>query len=354
MPVAALLGMQRWKRRAIAAAFSADGPPPFAGTAAQALRLARGRGAVACWATRVPPGFAEACAEARVPLLLVEDGFLRSVGLGAEFAPAASLCVDAVAHYDPRAPSRLEALLAAGGFGAPLLARAAALRARIVARGVTKYNLPGPAAPLPDDGRPRLLVLGQVEDDASVRLGALGAVRTNLGLLRAVRAAHPEAAIIFRPHPDVRTGYRRGHVPARLLRGLADHVAAGGDVAALYPQVQGVHAMTSLGGFEALLRGVPVTTWGAPFYAGWGLATDMHPPPRRGIPRTLDELVAAALLLYPRYTHPLSGARCEAEDVLDLLERPAAWPPLPPLRRLWLHGWRAGGRLLGWGRRPWA
>lgn len=353
--MAALLGMQRWKRRAVAAAFAADGPPPFAESGGEALRLARAAGgAVACWATRLPPGFAAACAAAGVPLLLVEDGFLRSVGLGAEFAPAASLCVDAVAHYDPSAPSRLEALLVEGGFDAALMARAAALRARIVALGVTKYNLGGGAALLPARGaRPRLLVLGQVEDDASIRLGATGAVRTNLGLLRAVRAANPGAAIIFRPHPDVRTGYRRGHVPARLLRGLADHVAAGGDVAALYGQVDAVHGITSLGGFEALLRGVPVTCWGAPFYAGWGLTADMAPIPRRGVARGLDELVAAALILYPRYTHPATGARCAAEDILDLLAEPAAWPPLPAGRRLWLRWWRVQGRLLGWGRRLW-
>lgn len=352
--MAALLGMQRWKRRAIAAAFAEDGAPPFAETGAAALRLARGGGAVACWATRVPPGFAEACAAAGVPLLLVEDGFLRSVGLGAEFAPAASLSLDTVPHYDPRQPSRLETLLHEGGFDPALLRRAALLRQRLVAAGVTKYNLGGQAAPLPADGRPRLLVLGQVEDDASIRLGATGAVRTNLALLRAVRAAHPEALVVFRPHPDVRTGYRRGHVPPRLLAGLADHLAETGDVAALYGQVDGVHVMTSLGGFEALLRGVPVTTWGAPFYAGWGLTRDMAPPPRRGVARSLDELVAAALLLYPRYTHPVTGARCEAEDILDLLADPAAWPPLPPGRRLWLRWWRVQGRMLGWARRLWA
>ena len=38
--------------------------------------------------------------------------------------------------------------------------------------------------------------------------------------------------------------------------------------------------MTSLMGFEALLRGIPVTTLGTPFYAGWGLTTDLGPIPK--------------------------------------------------------------------------
>ena len=63
--------------------------------------------------------------------------------------------------------------------------------------------------------------------------------------------------------------------------------------------------MTSLAGFEALLRGKPVTTYGMPFYAGWGLTRDLgmraDVAARRSRRRHLDELVAAALILYPVY-----------------------------------------------------
>jgi capsular polysaccharide export protein len=346
--VAALLGMQRWKRAAIAAAFAHDGThPPFAETPDAALALARGRGAIAAWATRLPEGFAERCAGAGVPLWQVEDGFLRSVGLGVDFAPAASLCVDAEGpHYDPARPSRLERLLGETEFPPALLARAAALRARIVAGGVTKYNLRRKPPPLPaSPGRARILVPGQVEDDASVRLGAAG-IRTNLALLEAVRAAHPRAFLVYRPHPDVLTGYRRGHVPRRLALRLADHVSEGGDIHASFAQVDAVHVLTSLAGFEALLRGLPVTCWGRPFFSGWGLSQDMHPPPRRGRPLPLDALVAAALILYPRYTDPVTRRPCEVERVLERLEQPRDWPALPPGRRLYLHWWRQQGRAL--------
>ena len=59
--------------------------------------------------------------------------------------------------------------------------------------------------------------------------------------------------------------------------------------------------MTSLGGFEALLRGKKVSCYGRSFYAGWGLTTDMVPMPSRSRRLSIDELVAGALFSYPRY-----------------------------------------------------
>jgi capsular polysaccharide export protein len=71
---------------------------------------------------------------------------------------------------------------------------------------------------------------------------------------------------------------------------------------------------TSLAGFEALLRGKKVITYGVPFYAGWGLTRDLASPlDRRNANRNIDELVAAALLLYPRYLDPITGLPCPPE-----------------------------------------
>jgi capsular polysaccharide export protein len=70
------------------------------------------------------------------------------------------------------------------------------------------------------------------------------------------------------------------------------------------------------------MRGKRVTVYGVPFYAGWGLTIDKGPvPPRRTAKRTLDELVAAALLLYPRYFDPVTGLPCPAEVVVERLAR---------------------------------
>jgi capsular polysaccharide export protein len=88
-----------------------------------------------------------------------------------------------------------------------------------------------------------------------------------------------------------------------------------------------VHTISSLAGFEALLRGKAVTTYGAPFYAGWGLTTDRLRIPRRCRTASLDELVAAALIVYPLYLDPVTGKPCRVETVIARLAEAAASPP---------------------------
>jgi capsular polysaccharide export protein len=213
------------------------------------------------------------------------------------------------------------------------------LRARLVAGNVSKYNLPGALPELPTGHR--ILVPGQVENDASILKGA-GAVRTNLGLLQAVRAANPEARIIYKPHPDVEAGLRPGVVPEVDLAGLADVVATRADPLALIAACDAVWTMTSLLGFEALIRGTPVTCLGVPFYAGWGLTQDLAPVPERRqrrpdgslLPRpTLDALIHAALIAYPRYFDPISHRPCPPEVVVERLASGHV-PPRGPINRL--------------------
>jgi capsular polysaccharide export protein len=268
--------------------------------------------------------------------LRVEDGFLRSVGLGLRHAPPLSLAIDAGApHFDATRPNAFEATVAAAAFSPALLGRARRLREAIVALGLTKYNLGGGAAPPDPGGREALLVAGQVESDASIRLGAR-AVRTNLGLLEAARARFPDAFLLYRPHPDVLTGLRPGRVAPAALAALADAEAVGLSTEACLAWADRTATMTSLIGFEALLRGKAVTVFGRPFYAGWGLTDDLDPPPR---PRALtaDELTAAALILYPRYVDPASGLPAPPEIAIEALvrDRRAARRLLGRLRQGW-------------------
>ncbi|WP_037307667.1 capsular polysaccharide biosynthesis protein [Ruegeria halocynthiae] len=246
----------------------------------------------------------------------VEDGFLRSAGLGAQLVPALSLATDDLGiYYDPTHPSQLEGLIAAREHLRPDQAlRAERLIAQITANGLSKYNT-GEAPPALPEGH-RILVPGQVEDDASIRLGTSG-VRTNLDLLRSARQANPDAILIYKPHPDVEAGLRDGVIEDE---GLADVIATNTDPAALLSQVQEVWTMTSLLGFEALLRDVRVTTLGAPFYAGWGLTQDLGTvPARRGARPPLLGLVHASLIDYPRYLDPVTGLPCPVEVVLHRL-----------------------------------
>ncbi|GGF71547.1 capsular polysaccharide biosynthesis protein [Paracoccus acridae] len=304
-------GMRLWKRPAIARAFGDGAGVRFAARPSPEVTLA--------WAGKA----------ASVPgAIRVEDGFLRSRGLGAALTPPLSLVADDLGiYYDPTRESRLERLVASGPPPGGNT-RAARLIAAIRTAGLSKYNLPGGYCPVPTDRR-RILVPGQVEDDASIRLGA-GAERTNLDLLARVRRENPDAHLIFKPHPDVEVGLRPGTVMAMPL---ADEVAVAADPIALLAHVDEVWTITSTLGFEALLRGVPVTTLGAPFYAGWGLTRDLGPvPPRRTARPDLAGLVHACLIAYPRYRDPVTGLPCPVEVAVDRLR--GGMSPRPPALRL--------------------
>ena len=336
--IAVFVGMSWWKRRRIAEFFATpSGRPVFRrGVAAAVDKAAARGGAIAVWATREPIGLAEAARARGVPLVRVEDGFLRSVGLGSDFLAGVSIVVDEGGiYFDPNSGSDLERLLRDGKFDPALLARARRLIDRIVASGVTKYNLAGRSACIPwPPGRRRILVPGQVEDDLSVRLGG-GAVRGNLDLLARVRAASPDAFIIYKPHPDVVAGHRKGAVGAVALSRYADWIVRDGSIAALCGEIDELHTLTSLSGFEALLRSVPVTVYGRPFYAGWGLTRDVVPW-YRGRTLSLDELAAGTLILYPRYLDPVTRQPCGPETIIDRLAQRELWRPglLTVARRL--------------------
>jgi capsular polysaccharide export protein len=251
--------------------------------------------------------------------VLVEDGFLRSRGLGADLiAPLSLVLDDQGIYYDATRPSRLETLLnAARDLSDHERARAAALIERIAEARLSKYNLT--AKPLPDlpKGR-RILVPGQVEDDASVIHGS-SEVTTNLALLEVVRKANPAAAILYKPHPDVEAGLRPGAVAHAAE--LADVVLAGTDPIDAIDAVDEVWTMTSLLGFEALLRGKKVTCLGTPFYAGWSLTDDRAmPEPRRQARLDLAALVHGTLITYPRYRDPVTGLPCPVEVIVDRIE----------------------------------
>lgn len=317
-PIVAAVGMAVWKRRAMAQfLWNGQESPPFFGTDA-ALGSAPPGGAVAYWPSRVPEDFRCRAAGGGVVAWQVEDGFIRSSGLGAECRPPMSVILDQTGgiHFDPESESGLETLLATHVFDSELLGRAARLRMRIVAARLGKYGVDngGPLPELPM-GRRIVLAIGQVADDLSVRRG--GGAGTIDGFVARVRQCEPDAFIIYRPHPDVAAGLRQGDMTAGEH---ADLVVGDGSLMALVERVDAVHVLSSLTGFEALLRGVPVTVHGMPFYAGWGLTRDLSDPPaRRGRPLSLDALVAGALILAPRYRDPVTGLPCPVEVLVERL-----------------------------------
>ena len=311
-------GMRLWKRRHLQEFFGRHRPLKFDDRAPLEHARREGRG-ILVWASKAGDLPERAKAEG-VALARVEDGFLRSRGLGAELVPPLSLVADDLGiYYDPGQESRLEWLIWQASQAKPsALNRAEELIRQIVDGGVSKYAPAASSAPDLPEGL-RILVPGQVEDDASI-LAACPAERTNMDLLRRVRAENPEAVLIYKPHPDVEAGLRPGAMSDDDLKGLADVVARHAAPIPLIDAVDEVWTMTSLLGFEALLRGRKVTCLGLPFYAGWGLTRDLATLPARRTARpSLAALVHATLIEYPRYRDPLSGLPCPPEVIVDRL-----------------------------------
>ena len=314
--IAVACGMAWWKRARIRQFLATDSDRPirFEDDADAAIDAAAGD-KIAVWPSRMPPGLAE-----RAPdqLVRIEDGFIRSIGLGADLHPPLSIVVDRSGiYYDPSQPNDLETILQTADFTPDLTTRAERLVETIVTRGISKYVSEPPRPALAARTGRTILVPGQVEDDMSVRLGGAG-VAGNLALLQRARIAEPGAHILFKPHPDVDAGHRIGRVPDGVLLRFADEIIRGEAMPSLLARVDAVHVLTSLTGFEALLRGLEVTVHGHPFFAGWGLTEDLAGPlPRRTRRLTLAELVAGTLILYPRYLDPVTELPCPPETLLQ-------------------------------------
>lgn len=336
-------GAYWWTHAVIRGLFSVSaGEPVFCASVDEAIAKAGSHdGRLIAWATRLEPRHEAECAESEIDLVRIEDGFIRSVGLGAGFTKAASLAVDPCGmYYDPTRPSAIEDLLQNMTLTDAQLDDGAQIRRRIVELHLSKYNLKSARSFHVDAGsREIILVPGQVADDASV-LNAMSAtidVRSdesiNLQLLRLARARNRNAYIIYKPHPDVLSGLRKGQLGADVARTYADLIVSDVDITDLIEACHGIETISSLAGFEGLLRGKRVTTHGVPFYSGWGLTTDLTRAPRRTMRRSIDELTYIAFVLYTRHVHPISGKPCSIHTLLDALHKQRASR---------LHEWRTG------------
>jgi len=313
------VGFAAWKRRHVRT-FLQPQRVRFVGSGGN-IRQDTATAAVT-WGLRLPrENFPRACRVFRL-----EDGFLRSVGLGAALTEPLSWVKDSRGiYYDANHPSDLEYILRHHPFQASERDRAKALRARLITAGLTKYNLGGESWSRPRAVEKVVLVPGQVETDASITHGATD-IRTNLELLQTVRRENPDAFLVYKPHPDVVSGLRKRGSGEDQSLDHCDEVITGASMHELLNEVDEVHTLTSLTGFEALLRGKSVATYGRPFYAGWGLTNDRGMTPetlaRRNRPLVLDELVYGVLVKYALYASRLTGHLVEPEQIVGEL---ASW-----------------------------
>lgn len=251
---------------------------------------------------------------------LVEDGFIRSISLGSDLTRPFSLIVDDKGLYiDPNKVSKLEELLQNEIFDKNMLNRAKNIIKTLLENRFSKYNgLKHEDLKINAKiGQKVILIPAQVEDDASMILGGFGL--STLDLLKEVRAKNQDAYIIFKPHPDVLSGNRVGLKDETLILEFCDEIVKDCSIDSAIKIADEIHTITSTSGFDALLRAKKVFTYGMPFYAGWGLTKDKYRCERRTRKLSLEELVAGALIIYPRYINPKTKTLCEIEVCLDIM-----------------------------------
>jgi len=272
--------------------------------------------AVLAWGRKPSAAKAESAADKLgLPVIRLEDGFLRSVEPGAEHPPLSLVWDDLGIYYDASKPCRLDGLLAQA------LSPEQAERARCLMRmwregRVSKYN--HARERYYGDLTPYVLVVDQTFGDASVGFGQADASSFE-AMLTAALERFPHHNVLLKTHPDVVAGRKAGyfsqsagaHSPRVTWIGENVHAPS------LVEHASAVFCVTSQMGFEALLWGKAVHVFGMPFYAGRGLTKDALPPPEFRAPVSLEALVYGALVDYPRYLDPETAEPCQPERVLN-------------------------------------
>jgi len=294
----------------------------FLGSRWVRLPTSKKMSAIAGWGAKPTADRARAEAAKRgVPYISIEDGFLRSLGLGFEFDPI-SLIVDYTGvYYDCNRPSDLENILNSRGWEtAELIGAARNAIAGILEHNLSKYNH-APEAPsdlFGSDDRKRVLVVDQTFNDMSITLGGADALSFR-NMLHTAIEKNKDAMVFIKTHPDVISGKKKGYLLENELPENTKIIAKDYAPLSLLSQADRVYTVTSQMGFEALLLNKEVHCFGMPFYSGWGLTVDRLENPRRKIKRTVEEVFAASYILYARYVNPFTGKKCDIDEAVNIV-----------------------------------
>ena len=265
-------------------------------------------------------------------LVIAEDGFIRSVANHASldvdysFRKGFSVTFDDLGpYYSAYLPSRLELMLRDANVTADQRREARALINRVCDHFISKYNHQ-PLLNFEKMTEGSVLVVDQVYTDYSLRKGGGGVS----GLKRMLRDALKENAnkkIFLKIHPDniVLSSNHKSFYGDLLNHRNLQIIGHECNPIALMRNVDKVYVFSSQLGFEALMLGKSVITYGVPFYAGWGLTEDRHwymqtQEMRERRPRSLS-IEEVFHIAYREYTHYVdkNRKRSSLERVIDLL-----------------------------------
>lgn len=239
-------------------------------------------------------------------LYLFEDGFLRSTGLGIEKTRPLTLCIDSSAmHFDRLRYSDLDKILnSVTNDHYNKYTSSAVDLINQIKRGVTKYNLVKTNSEFVNDNafvaNNSEMVIGQVTNDLSI-IYSSSKYNSTRELAIDLANNNPDINYYYRIHPQELINFKCNHYIPRNLK-----ILYGNSFLQDVAPFKKVHTICSLSGFEAVLLGKEVYTYGMPFYAGWGFTKDHEKSflkTKRTKTLSLVEVLIGAYFIYPKISN---------------------------------------------------
>ena len=276
---------------------------------------------------------------------LLEDGFIRSVGLGIDNSPSFSWVEDDIGiYYDATVPSKLENILNTYDFAndTKLMSTAKKAIELILKHNISKYN----DAPIVDDEfckrydldggeilkqvqddykvggvnhcDKNILIITQTAGDSSLEYGLANQFST-VEIINTAIKENPNRNICLKIHPDVLTSKKKSDISINEIPSFVKVISENVNPISLLKYFDKVYTKTSGMGFEALLMGCECVCFGMPFYAGWGITDDRIFCDRRVQNLSIEEVFAAAYILYTRYVNPYTKENIDIIETINTI-----------------------------------
>ncbi len=255
--------------------------------------------------------------------LLLEDGFIRSFGLGVEGSPSFSIVKDNIGiYYDATTPSRLENILNSYDFknNKELMKKAKEAKKKIIEYKISKYNsFENIDLNYLDNGKKKVLIIAQTAGDSSLKYG-LGDRFTTKEIIESAIADNSGYEIYIKIHPDVLCGKKSSDINPKDIPKECFILKDNANPLELLKYFDKIYTKTSGMGMEALLLNKEVHCYGMPFYAGWGVTKDRLKCKRRERICTVDEIFAGSYILYTEYFNPFTKKKSDIIDIIRYIK----------------------------------
>ncbi|TCB52219.1 capsular polysaccharide export protein, LipB/KpsS family [Acinetobacter terrestris] len=254
----------------------------------------------------------------KIPVWRCEDGFIRSADLGANGATPYSLVFDKNGlYYNPTQPSDIISMLNTFDLTPNDIENGKNLLNLYIKNNISKYNPSISSQDKKLKSKKRVLVIGQVDNDASLKFGNINDWSME-AMIKLANFENPKCEIIYRPHPEVYQGLQKTKLSNDNVSLLCELQSPDISIADALDMADHIYTITSLTGFEALLKGKKVTVLGKPFYGGWGLTDDRvsYTESERQRQLSVIDLFVISYVYYPKYLVPLEGNFAQATSTI--------------------------------------